>query len=89
MRKWVITCVVIAVICLGWWYARTNVRYTPEWNQAKFGKITRGDIHVPITASGLIDADERIDIKSKASGEVIAINIKAGDYVHKGDSLSC
>ena len=87
MRKWIILCVVIGLICLGWWYARSNVRYTPEWNQAKFGQITRGDIHVPITASGLIDADERIDIKSKASGEVIAIEVKEGDFVHKGDKL--
>ena len=56
MKKWFILVLVVAAICVLWYYLRTYVRYEPEWDKAKFGEITRGDIRVPITASGLIDA---------------------------------
>ena len=87
MRKWLVTLCVLAVICIGWWYVRNNVRYRPEWDQAKFGKITRGDIRVPISAAGLIDANERINIKSEASGQVLEIKAVEGNKVNKGDVL--
>ena len=87
MRKWLVTLCVLALICIGWWWARNNLRYRPEWDQAKFGKITRGDIRVPITAAGLIDANERITIKSEASGQVLEIKAVEGDAVKKGDVL--
>lgn len=87
MRKWILLVVVAALIGVVWYYLRTYYRYTPEWNKAKFGEVTRGDIRVPITASGLIMANQEIDIKSKASGEVIAIEVVEGDYVQKGNVL--
>lgn len=87
MKKWIVLVAVAVVIAGVWYYLRTYYRYTPEWDKAKFGKITRGDIRVPITASGLIVPNEEIDLRSKASGEVIEANVKEGDYVTKGDIL--
>ncbi len=87
MRKWIFLVVVVAVIAAIWYYMRTYVRYIPEWDKAKFGKVTRGDLRVPITASGLIEPDQRIDIRSKASGEVIDVKVVEGDYVRKDDVL--
>jgi len=87
MKKWLLLCLAVGLIVGVWWYTRTYVRFNPEWAQAKFGKITRGDIRVPISASGLIDANKKIIIKSKASGEVIEISVAPGDAVRKGDVL--
>ncbi len=87
MKKWLLLALVMALIGGVWYYMRTYVRYTPESAKPKFGKITRGDIRVPISASGLIEANKQIIIKSKASGEVIKIAVAPGDYVKKGDTL--
>ena len=54
MKKWLILLVVVVVIGGLWYWLRTSYRYVPEWDKPKFGEVTRGDIRVPITASGLI-----------------------------------
>ncbi len=88
MKKWYLLLLVAVAIGGIWYYLRTYVRYRPEWDKAKFGEVTRGDIRVPITASGLIEANERINIKSEASGRVLEINVVEGDYVKKGEVLA-
>ena len=87
MKKWIIVIVVAAIIGGVWYYVRTKVRYTPVWYQPKFGKVTQGDISVPISAAGLIEPRQRIEIKSKASGEVIERPVDEGAFVHQGDIL--
>lgn len=87
MKKWIILFFVVAVVGGAWWYLRTYVRFTPSWDKPKFGEITRGDIRVPIAAAGLIEPDQRIEVKSKASGEVIDIPVVEGRFVKKGDAL--
>lgn len=86
MKKWIFLLLAVALIVAGWLYVRT-LRFTPEWRQPKWGKVDRGDIRVPISAAGLVEPDERIEIKSKASGEVIKIHVKEGDFVRKGQVL--
>ena len=87
MKKWLLLLLTVVLIAAVWYYLRTYVRYRPEWDKAKFGQVTRGDIRVPITASGLIVADQEIDMRSKASGEVIALEVLEGDYVKQGEVL--
>jgi len=87
MKRWVFVAIAVVVIGIGWYLARTYWRYTPAWNQPKLGKVTRGDIKVPVTAAGLIEPYQRIEIKPEASGEVIEVRVVEGDYVHKGDTL--
>jgi multidrug efflux pump subunit AcrA (membrane-fusion protein) len=87
MKKWILLALVAVAIGAIWYYLRSYVRYRPEWDKAKFGEVTRDDIRVPITASGLIEPNERINIKSEASGQVLEIKVVEGDYVAKGDTL--
>ena len=87
MKKWLLLLAAAVVVAGVWYYLRTYVRYRPEWDRAKFGKVTRGEISVPITAAGLIEPRERVNIKSEASGQVRTIAVVEGDYVRKGDVL--
>ncbi len=87
MKKWVFLAFVVGAIGLTWWIVRTYVRVTPPWDQPKYEKVSRGDIRVPITATGLIEPSERIEIKAEASGEVIDVRVKEGDFVRQGDVL--
>ncbi len=87
MRKWIILLLVVAVIVTGWYLARTLWRVTPAWALPKTAKVARGDIRVPITASGLIEPNERIEIKSEASGKVTDVRVRAGNFVRADDVL--
>ena len=88
MKKWIILIVVVVIIGGVWYYLRTYYPpYVPIWYQPKFGLVSEGDIRVPITAAGLIEPNERIEVKSKASGEVKDRPVEEGDYVHEDETL--
>ncbi len=80
MNKWLILLIVVGLIAVGWYYARQQ-EFTPPWAMPKFGQVTRGDIRVPITASGLIHANQVIEVKPEASGEITAVQVVEGTYV--------
>lgn len=87
MKKWVFVFVSLGLLVGGWWAIRTFVRVTPPGDEPKLEKIIRGDIRVPITAAGLIEPNERIEIKPEASGEVLKVNVVEGMRVKPGDVL--
>ncbi len=86
MKRWIGIILAIAVIGGIWLYARQQ-RVIPLWAQPKFGKVTQGDIAVPITASGLIHANQVIEVKSEASGKIVTVPVVEGHYLRKGDLL--
>ncbi|MCG3129165.1 MAG: hypothetical protein CHACPFDD_04075 [Phycisphaerae bacterium] len=90
MKKWIILFGGIGLVLAGWYFVRSNpaFRVTPEWNMPKFAKVTRGDVRVPITATGIIQPDARIEVKSEATGEVEEIRVVEGDFVKAGDVLA-
>jgi len=86
MKKWLTLLLVLALVVIGYLIARQQVM-EPVWAKPKLGKVTRGDIRVPITAAGLIHASEVIEIKPEASGEVVDVPVVEGAFVRKGDVL--
>jgi HlyD family secretion protein len=87
VNKWIGILLVVLVIIGGWWYVRENVRPIPQGKQPKYGKVERGDLSVPIMATGLIEPDLRIEVKSKASGKVQDVNVVEGSRVRVNDEL--
>ncbi|MGE5693038.1 MAG: efflux RND transporter periplasmic adaptor subunit [Candidatus Zixiibacteriota bacterium] len=53
----------------------------------KTAKVTRGNLLASITATGIARPIQTVELKSKASGEIITLPIDAGDYVKKGDLI--
>jgi multidrug efflux pump subunit AcrA (membrane-fusion protein) len=86
MKKWLILLIVLILVGVGWFVARRQVM-VPRWAQPKLAKVAHGDIKVPITAAGLIHADQTVEVKSKASGEILEIPVVEGTYVHLGETL--
>lgn len=76
---------VLAVVAV-WLIARQQA-FIPPWKQPQWVKLDRGDVKVPITASGLIHARRVIEIKSEASGVVQEVRVDPGDFVKAGDIL--
>lgn len=86
MKKIIVGIVVLSLALIGWRYVKIP-RLGISALEGKTNKVKRGDLIIPITASGTVQPDSRTEIKSKASGEVIKIAFKPGDMVKKGDVL--
>ncbi len=56
----------------------------------KYKEVTaaRGPFRIAVTANGLVRPIDRIELKSKASGEVVELPIDVGDAVAKGDLIA-
>jgi HlyD family secretion protein len=50
----------------------------------KTSKVQRGDLTVKISATGIVEPNFKVEVKSKASGEVLSFPFEEGDKVKKG-----
>lgn len=49
--------------------------------------VTRGSISVSVASSGVVEPLAIVEVKSKASGEVLELFVATGDYVEEGELL--
>ena len=56
----------------------------PAWESAT---VTRGDLAVTVEASGTIEPVAAVEVKSKASGEILELGAEIGDTVEAGKLL--
>ena len=87
MKNFVITILTVGVCVLGYYLLRAEVRLNFSSMQGKTVKIGRGDLTIPINATGEIGAYSRHEIKSEASGEIIEITSSPGEMVQKDQLL--
>ena len=57
-------------------------------NFYKKEQVSSKNLFVSIEASGLIEAISSVEIKSKASGEILFLGAEVGDFINKGSMLS-
>lgn len=58
----------------------TEIRYVTT-------QAVKGTILSSVSGTGQVEATSTIDLKAKASGQVVAIKVKAGEVVKKGQTL--
>jgi len=77
----------IASITLFWVNGKATDREkkVPRYREVTVKLGTYQDI---VTADGAVKPINRIEIKSKASGEIVALPVEEGDFVRKGDLLA-
>jgi len=85
MRKVIITVVIGGLIVAAYYWVSKNARLSLSMLQGETAKVFRGDLDIPITASGNINSASVTEIKGKASGEVIEIPFNLGAMVKKGE----
>lgn len=78
---------VVLVLVLGWMVLRSSGGLQLEVISGKTVVLKRGDLIVPIQASGSVEPKDRLEIKSEAAGTVIATPIQVGQIVKEGDLL--
>jgi len=59
-------------------------------NKMKFKEITveRGTFQIIVMANGVVKSIDRIEIKSKASGEIVELPVEEGDFISQGDLIA-
>jgi len=85
MKKLIIAVVCLVVVGLLYYVIRRPMSL--GFLEGKWVVTTRGDLVRPITASGKIEPASIVQIKGKASGEVVETPFKDGATVHKGDLI--
>ncbi len=86
MKKLIITIVVIAALVgLYVWAKSLQVRLSPLEGEKVVAR--RGDLIVPITASGKIEPANIVNIKSEASGTVVETPYEEGQLVKQSDLI--
>ncbi len=59
-------------------------------NKVKFKEVIveRGTFQIIVMANGVVKSIDRIEIKSKASGEIVELPVEEGDYISQGDLIA-
>jgi HlyD family secretion protein len=81
---------IIAIVII---YFTFSSNYEPKQDEAlanfyKKDEVSPKKLFVSIEASGLIEAISSVEIKSKASGEILFLGAEVGDFIEKGSMLS-
>ena len=71
----------ILAACGGSDKSKTNEFY-------KMKEVVPSNLEVTVEASGMVEAISSVEIKSKASGEVLFLGAEVGDFVEKGSILA-
>jgi HlyD family secretion protein len=86
MKKILVGLIAAAVLAgLGAAYFKPGSSNVKESGQTH--KVTRGDLVVTVSASGAIEPSFQVEVKSKASGEILEFEFEPGDRVQKGNTL--
>ena len=70
-----------------WVFTGKDVEKTPEKIPFKTTPVVRGDLVVKISATGVVEPNFQVEVKSKASGEVLKFQYEEGDRIKKGQLL--
>lgn len=88
MRKKLIIAIIIAALAAGgaWWYRVNKAGETTT--TVKTARAELGTLTVVASATGGVQADLQVEIKSRAAGEVIELAVEPGHLVKEGDLLA-
>ena len=84
MKNVVIGILVCTTLAGGYIVATSKLRISNVGIEGKLEKIARGDLSIPINATGEVKPAKRVEVKAEASGEVIAILKQAGERARTG-----
>jgi HlyD family secretion protein len=89
MILYVAVCV-IAAGALGYYFLGNNKKNgeaAPTGQVQRVVKVERGDLNLSVSANGVVQPINKVEIRSKAGGQILQLNFEEGSYVRKGDLL--
>ncbi len=88
MKKiWIIILVVVLAASGGFWYWRSRGKSSTAATPTPTAKIERGPVRQSVSSTGKVVSNLDVEIKCKASGEVVKLPFDISQAVKKGDLL--
>jgi multidrug resistance efflux pump len=89
MNRTVIIIILVALLIVAGLilFGMADISMSNPWLDGQKEKAIRGDLVIPVTATGVVEPAKLIQIKSKASGQVTKIHVVEGQIVNAGDIL--
>ncbi len=90
MRKIVFIPLVVVLLGAGAYFfwikkpAPESTAMPPGAQQQRTYTIARGDLNAMVSATGKIQPIDQVEVKSKASGQIMVIPVEEGDLIEKG-----
>ncbi|MFO8142624.1 MAG: biotin/lipoyl-binding protein, partial [Marinobacter sp.] len=69
----------------GWGYFQNGTGTTPTVNTVD---VTRGDIQQLVSATGVLEPSNYVDVGAQVSGQLESIHVRVGQTVSEGDLLA-
>jgi HlyD family secretion protein len=86
-KKLIYILLVLLGVGILWAFAGKEAQKTPEKIPFKTAQVVQGDLLVKISATGVVEPNFQVEVKSKASGEVLKFKYEEGDRIKKGQLL--
>jgi HlyD family secretion protein len=86
-KKLIYILLVLLGVGILWAFAGKESPKTPEKIPFKTAQVVQGDLLVKISATGVVEPNFQVEVKSKASGEVLKFKYEEGDRIKKGQLL--
>jgi HlyD family secretion protein len=83
MKKYLIGSLVVALVAVGWWFGGGGDAPVAPRTE----KVKRGELVSAVSAAGTVEANFMVEIKSKASGEILSFPHEPGDAVKAGEEM--
>lgn len=88
-KRWIWLGVVVVVgVVAAMAFATRNKENTLPKSDTPIGKADYSDIQVEVTEVGTVEPEVKVDVKSVLSGKVVALPVREGDVVKKGQLLA-
>ena len=84
---WISVVVVVGVVAAVAFATRSKENALPK-SATPVGKAEMADIQVEVTEVGTVEPEVKVDVKSVLSGKVVALPVREGDAVKKGQLLA-
>lgn len=86
-KQTLISGAIIAALAVGVWFYFRSAAQVGANSKLKTAVVTRGDLVYAVSATGVIEPNFQVEVKSKASGEVLSFPLEPGDMVVSGQKL--
>ncbi|MDR2925619.1 MAG: efflux RND transporter periplasmic adaptor subunit [Azoarcus sp.] len=85
---WPLAVLAVAALALIVWQATSLFKKDDPAKNYQFATIQRGDIEDLVTATGMLQPREYVDVGAQVSGQLQKIHVKVGTQVQAGDLLA-
>jgi len=87
VKKIIALAVIVALAAGGWWYWKSRAATKAVATPVSTAKVERGPVRQAVSSSGKVVSNLDVEIKCKASGEVVKLPFDISQAVKKGDLL--